>query len=141
MLPTGFSKSYLKKANGFKNHGVDDYSKGSSNVNLLNANTALKLKNELPKVSFQSGDKLQWNEYIKTKNGANVLSNSDFVVIDDSVWMRSPEGNNETNFVDLTGMQAYITNNYTSLIQNKELLEMNNQDITEKANDIKLKCN
>ena len=38
-------------------------------------------------------------------------------------------------------MQAYITNNYTSLIQNKELLEMNNQDITEKANDIKLKCN
>ena len=142
MFPTKMSEAVLKRSSNILVHGIEDFFSGKNNVELLEANAALTMKDNLRKLTENSNaenpGKLLYNQYYKAKEGVFANTQSKFVVIEDSVYRKNDK--NSYLFESLDDMGALKNNSFTAYILDKNRILKDKTDLKNDTEEIIKNC-
>ena len=150
LLPVNIQLAYMKRNGHLFKEGVKDFFNSTNSENrirTLEANTALLMKDSLPKLSLiEEVEKFKFLKYKKSKIAGEIiaLSNSDFVNIEGKVYMRK---SGETIgkgkpivYEDLTKYGAFVNSNFKALINDYAYIGKSLKEIQDIKDKIKTEC-
>ena len=146
LMPIGVQIAVLKRNNQLKKFGISDFFHGKNfenKVETTKTNAAIMLKNQLPKVSLiEDKGKLGFGDYKLTTTPHVVIAvhKSDFINVNGRVFRRTPTEKNDMIFTDVSTYGAFVSDNYTRLINDYSKINLKPGDIDSKAKEVINNC-